>query len=132
MLTLAQLMVLRDYVIYCRYEAQRKAREAEEFDNPAVKNEQNRRERELKRLEMALGAEIDAFIEGSEIVCPEPTASLKPRATAPRAKRKNNAIGKKSKKRGDGTTGTSSSAKNANASSGKRKRGRPPKHAPKG
>lgn len=136
MLTKIQLTNLYDYCKYFRFQAEKLTREAANSRSldpelrAAIVHEQTRRAKELKRLERALEAEIDALTEGSETVCPEPTTSPDPRATAPKAKRKSSATVKKSKKRGAGTTGTSSSAKNANASSTKRKPGRPRKTAP--
>jgi hypothetical protein len=135
MLTRNQLTALFDYCKYFRFQAEKLTREAANSRSldpelkAALVKEQTRRARELKRLETALGAEIDCFVEGSEIVCPEPIASPKHPATAPRAKRKSSATGKKSKRRAVGTTGTSSSGKNANDST-KRKPGRPRKIAP--
>lgn len=124
MLTQAQLTTLCDYVKYCRFEAQRKAREAEELSYTAAVNEQRRRERELTRLERAIEAEISGITKGSETGCRKDEGSRQPPATVPRAKRKSSATGKKSKGRAVGITGTSNSAKNANASSGKRGRDR--------
>jgi hypothetical protein len=127
MLTRNQLTALFDYCKYFRFQAEKLTREAansrslEPELKAALVKEQTRRARELKRLETALGAEIDCFVEGSEIVCPEPTASPKPRATAPRAKRKDSKSGKKSKPLKVDTTGTERTTK--------RKPGRPRKAA---
>lgn len=130
MLTKIQLTNLYDYCKYFRFQAEKLTREAANSRSldpelrAAIVHEQTRRAKELKRLERALEAEIDALTEGSETVCPEPTTSPDPPATAPRAKRKEKPTEKKSKPLAVGTTGTSSSGKPANTS---RKPGRPRK-----
>lgn len=135
MLTRSQLSHIRDYIICQKYQAERLAREANSANNidgraqAAIVKEQTRRAKELKRLEIALAAEIDTLPEGGETICPEVTANPHPRDTDPRAKRKSSATGKKSKGRAVGTPGAKRSAKNANDST-KRKPCRPRKTAP--
>lgn len=122
MFTPAQLTTLYDYIKYCRFEAQRKTREADELNNTDVKTEQSRREKELTRLERAIEAEIEEQRKEVKPQCPETTVNPKHHATVQRVKRKKSGEGKKSKTRAVGTYGTSNSANDA-----KRKRGRPGK-----
>lgn len=134
MLTPSQITALFDYVKLFRFQAEKLTREAASNSrlDPELRDEiireQKRRARELTRLEKALGDEIEAINEEVKPGCKRETESPQAPDTVPRAKRKSSATGKKSKGPGAGTTGTNSSGKIANDSSGKRKRGRPRKH----
>lgn len=134
MLTRNQLTALFDYCKYFRFQAEKLTREAansrsiEPESKAALVKEQTRRAKELKRLERALGAEIEAFTEGSETAWPERVESPNYSATVSEAKRRTCAR-KKPKKREACTDGRRNNAKNANASSTKRKPGRPRKIA---
>ena len=135
MLTPSQIAQLFDYVILFKYQSEKLAREAANSRSldpelkAALVKEQTRRAKDLTRLEKAMGDEIEVINKEVKPGCRKEKGSRQAPATAPRAKRKSSATGKKSKKRAVGTTGSSSSGKNANDST-KRKPGRPRKTAP--
>lgn len=129
MLTKIQLTNLYDYCKYFRFQAEKLTREAANSRSldpelrAAIVHEQTSRAKGLKRLETALGAEIDAFTKGSETAWPERVESPNYSATVSEAKRRTSAR-KKPKNREACTDGRRN---NANASSTKRKPGRPRK-----
>ncbi len=74
MLSKRQLELLYEYTKYCRFEAQRKAREAQAQTDPDAEElnqeiiaEQTRRSNELSDLETALEAEMSILSEECEL-----------------------------------------------------------------
>lgn len=127
MLSRKQLITVWEYCKYFKLWSEKLARDAKTAPNlspelrGAIVNEQHRRAKELKRLEKALWAEIEAH-EGSIEGWPERAASqncndTRTKTTIQRA----NTPQKRLKERANGKTD------NANANGTKRKRGRPRK-----